>query len=153
VKYVSVSQIIKAATDLNTPASDYFNNFLPAYKAYHQRQNVRRTVQKVISLVLIFVVACFIYVSINNNDELDILTASGTEMTLNDLKVIVHEGTVTDVTRFIKDHVKEPTKTLNLRDYFQGDDVWGVYVEGEDKFRYYYQCLGKGQYTIFIMKE
>jgi hypothetical protein len=98
------------------------------------------------------VVAYFIYVFINKV-KLYISPALGTEMTLNDLKVIVHEGTITDVTQFIKEHVKKPTKTLNLKDYFQGDDVWGVYVEGEDKFRYYYQFLGKGQYTIFIMKD
>ena len=70
-KYVSLSQAIKNAADLNTPSPDYFDNFLPAYKTYHKRQNVRRAVFKAIPIIAIFIVASFSYTSINNN-KLDI---------------------------------------------------------------------------------
>jgi len=155
MKYVSLSQVIKTAADLNTPSSDYFNNFLPAYKTYHKRQNVRRTVFKIVSVAAIFIVACFTFTSINNN-KLDIDTASGIEMSNHHTqhgKVVVFEGTVVDVTRFIKEHVKVKTETLNLKEYFNNDEVWGVYVPGEEKFRYYYQCLGNGRYSIFVINE
>jgi hypothetical protein len=26
-------------------------------------------------------------------------------------------------------------------------------VEGEEKFRYYYQCLGHGRYSVFVINE
>ena len=77
MEYVSVSQAIKAAADLNAPSAHYFDNFLPAYKKYHHRQNVRRTVCKISSCLAVFVVACFSYACINNVNELDIQTASG----------------------------------------------------------------------------
>jgi len=154
-KYVSLSQAIKNAADLNTPSPDYFDNFLPAYKTYHKRQNVRRAVFKAIPIIAIFIVASFSYTSINNN-KLDIDTASGVEMSNHHTqhgKVVLFEGSVVDVTKFIKEHVREKTETLNLKEYFNNDEVWGVYVPGEEKFRYYYQCLGKGRYSVFVINE
>lgn len=151
-----LSRFIKNISDHNTPSSDYFNNFLPSYKTYHKRQNVRRTVLKAISLASIFIVACSVYVSINNSNELDIPTAAGVEMSNHHLqhgKVVVFEGNVSDVTEFIKKHIKEKTDTISLKEYFNGDDIWGVYVPGEDKFRYYYQCLGHGKYTVFVIND
>lgn len=68
-------------------------------------------------------------------------------------KVIVFEGNVSEVTLFIKEHIKEKTDTINLKEYFNNDDVWGVYVPGDIKFRFYYQCLGNGKYTIFTIEE
>ena len=66
-------------------------------------------------------------------------------------KVIVTEGSVTDVTQFIREHIKEKTESLCLAEYFNGDDVWGVYVPGDEKFRFYYQCLGNGKYIVFTI--
>ena len=155
-QYVSLSQAIKSAADLNTPSPDYFNNFLPAYKAYHQRQNVRRAVFKIVSLASIFIVASLTFVAINNNNALDIPTAAGVEMSNHHTqhgRVVVFEGTVTDVTQFIKEHVKEKTESLNLKEYFKDDDVWGVYVPGDEKFRYYYQCVSKGRYIVFTIND
>jgi len=68
-------------------------------------------------------------------------------------KIVVFEGTVVEVTEFIKLQIKEKTDSLNLKDYFNGDDVWGVYVPGDEKFRFYYQCLGNGKYTVFIINN
>lgn len=155
-KDVLLSQAIKNIADLNTPAPDYFNSFLHSYKRYHQRQNVRRTILKTISVASIFVVACISFLAINNHNELDIPTAAGVEMSNHHTqhgKVVVFEGTVVDVTEFIKKHVKEKTDSICLKDYFNGDDVWGVYVPGDEKFRYYYQCLGKGRYTVFVIND
>lgn len=151
---MSISQAIKSAADLNTPSTDYFDNFLPAYKRYHKRQNFRRAVCKIGSSLAVFIVACLCYSAINNNNKLDIDTASGVEMAQHNThgKTVVFEGDVTEVTKFIKEHVKEQTKTIHLNDYFKAD-VWGVYVEGEEKFRYYYQCLGKGRYSVFVINE
>lgn len=67
-------------------------------------------------------------------------------------KVVVFEGNVLDVTQFIKKHVNEKTDSINLRDYF-GEEVWGVHVPEEERFRFYYQCLGNGKYTVFIINE
>lgn len=154
---VSLSQVIKTAANLNTPSPDYFDSFLPAYKRYHHRQNVRRTVCKIGSGIAIFIVACFINVAINNhNNTLDIPTAAGVDMSNHHAqhgKVVVFEGTVVEATQFIKEQVKVKTETLSLREYFNGDDVWGVYVPGEEKFRYYYQSLGKGRYSVFVINE
>jgi hypothetical protein len=154
MEYVSVSQAIKAAADLNAPAPDYFDNFLPAYRKYHKRQNVRRAVCKIGSGFAAFIVACLCYASINNVNELDIQTASGTDMAQHNThgKQVVFEGDVREVTIFIQKHVKEKTQTLRMNEYFQAD-VWGVYVEGEEKFRYYYQCLGNGRYSVFVINE
>ena len=154
MQYVSVSQAIKAASNLNTPSTEYLDNFLPAYRKYHQRQNVRRAVCKIGSGLAVFIVACLCYASINNHNKLDIDTASGTDMAQHNThgKQVVFEGDVREVTVFIQKHVKEKTQTLRMNDYFQAD-VWGVYVEGEDKFRYYYQCLGHGRYSVFVINE
>jgi hypothetical protein len=154
MQYVSVSQAIKAAANLNTPSTVYLNNFLPAYKKYHHRQNFRRTVCKIGSSLAVFIVACFCYASINNHNELDIQTASGGDMAQHNThgKQVVFEGDVREVTVYIQKHVKEKTQTLRMNEYFQAD-VWGVYVEGEEKFRYYYQCLGNGRYAVFVINE
>ena len=154
MQYVSLSQAIKSASNLNAPSTEYLNNFLPAYRKYHKRQNVRRAVCKIGSGLAVFVVACFCYASINNSNKLDIDTASGGEMSQHNThgKHVVFEGDVREVTDFIRKHVKEKTQTLRMNDYFQAD-VWGVYVEGEDKFRYYYQCLGHGRYSVFVINE
>ncbi len=154
MEYVSISQAIKAAADLNMPSTEYLNNFLPAYRKYHKRQNVRRAVCKIGSGLAVFVVACLCYASINNHNELDIQTASGGDMAQHNThgKQVVFEGDVREVTVFIQKHVKEKTQTLRMNEYFQAD-VWGVYVEGEEKFRYYYQCLGNGRYSVFVINE
>jgi len=150
-----LSKLIKAAANNNTPPPDYFQSFLPAYRSYHKRQNVKRTIYKICTAITLIVVACITLVSINRN-ELDIQTASGTEMSNHHTqhgKVVVFEGNVSEVTEFIKNHVQQKTDTISLKEYFKGDDVWGVYVPGEEKFRYYYQCLGKGRYTVFVVNE
>lgn len=66
-------------------------------------------------------------------------------------KVVVFEGDVKDATAFIRREMP-CHQTLSLRDYFK-EEVWGVYKEGEENFRYYYQCLGKGKYSVFVMRE
>ena len=73
-------------------------------------------------------------------------------MNLNDLKVIVHEGDVYEVVKWIKDKIGKH-EVLCLKEYFNGQDVYGVYLEGDEKFRYYYECIGKGNYTIFVVNE
>jgi hypothetical protein len=154
MQYVSISQAIKAAADLNTPSTEYLDNFLPAYRKYHKRQNIRRAVCKIGSGLAVFVVACLCYSSINNSNKLDIDTASGGEMAQNNThgKQVVFEGDVREVTDFIRKHVKEKTETIGLKEHFDAD-VWGVYVEGEEKFRFYYQCLGHGRYAVFVINE
>jgi len=154
MEYVSISQAIKAAADLNTPSTEYLDNFLPAYRKYHKRQNVRRAACKIGSGLAVFVVACLCYSSINNSNKLDIDTASGGEMAQNNThgKQVVFEGDVREVTDFIRKHVKEKTQTIGLKEHFEAD-VWGVYVEGEEKFRFYYQCLGHGRYSVFVIND
>lgn len=73
-------------------------------------------------------------------------------MNLNDLKVIVHEGDVCDVVKWIKDKIGKH-EVLSLREYFNGQDVYGVYLEGDEKFRYYYECVGRGHYTVFVIND
>ena len=154
MEYVSISQAIKAAADLNTPSTEYLNNFLPAYRKYHKRQNVRRAVCKIGSSIAVFIVACLCYSAINNSNKLDIDTASGTDMAQHNThgKHVVFEGDVREVTEFIRKHVNEKTETIGLKEYFEAD-VWGVYVQGEEKFRFYYQCLGHGRYAVFVINE
>jgi hypothetical protein len=65
-------------------------------------------------------------------------------------KVVVFEGNVHEVTTWIQKQIGEH-KTVSLRDYFK-DEVWGVHKIGEEKYTYYYQCLGKGRYSIFTMQ-
>ena len=147
-----LSKLIQKASVLNDPGDAYFNSFLSRYKMY-RKAKVRK--QQILVAVAALTVACLCYTSINNN-ELDIPTASGVDMTNHYLqhgKTVVFEGTVIDVTNFIKEQVQQKTETLSLREYFNGDDVWGVYVPGEEKFRYYYQCLGKGRYSVFVINE
>ena len=149
-----LARLLKGASVLNAPAPHYFDNFLPAYKKYHHRQNVRRTVCKIGSGLAMFIVACFCYASINNVNKLDIDTASGGEMSQHNThgKHVVFEGDVKEVTDFMRKHVKEKTDTVSLREYFEAD-VWGVHVPGEETFRYYDQCLGHGRYSVFIINE
>ena len=73
-------------------------------------------------------------------------------MNLNDLKIIVYEGNVCEVIQWIKNKIGKH-EVLNLREYFNEQDVWGVYKEGDEKFRYYYECVGKGHYTVFVVNE
>lgn len=88
---------------------------------------------------------------------MDIQTAAG-EVNMSNHhvqhgKVVVFEGNVVEITNFIKKHVKEKTDTLCLKEHFNGDEVWGVYVPGDEKFRYYYQCLGNGRYCVFVVND
>ena len=66
-------------------------------------------------------------------------------------KVVVFEGNVGEVSTWIKKHVGDHD-TVSLKDYFK-DEVFGVHKVGEEKYRYYYQCLGKGRYSIFTFNE
>lgn len=151
---MSLSQAIKTAANLNIPSSVYFDNFLPTYKRYHKRQNFKRAICKIGSGLAVFIVACLCYSSINNGNRLDIDTASGGKMAQHNThgKTVVFEGDVREVTDFIRKQIKEKTQTLHLKEYFEAD-VWGVYVEGDDKFKYYYQCLGNGRYSVFVINE
>jgi len=65
-------------------------------------------------------------------------------------KVVVFEGDVGEVSTWIKQHVGDHN-TVSLKDYFK-DEVFGVHKAGEEKYRYYYQCLGKGRYSIFTIQ-
>ena len=148
-----LSKLIRQASVLNDPGDAYFNSFLPRFKMY-RKAKIRK--QRVLVAFATLTVACIGFKAININNELDIPTSSGVEMSNHHThhgKVVVFEGTVVDVTKFIKEHVKAKTETLCLKEYFNGDEVWGVYVPGEEKFRYYYQCLGKGKYTVFVFNE
>lgn len=150
-----LSKFIKTISNSSTPSNDYFESFLSSYKTYHKRQNVKRVIYKICPGLAIFIVACLCFYSINNND-LDIQTSSGIEMSNHQIqhgKVVIFEGNVSEVTEFIKKHINQKTDTISLKEYFNGDDIWGVYVPGEEKFRFYYQCLGKGKYTVFVINE
>lgn len=68
-------------------------------------------------------------------------------------KTVVFEGTVADIVVFIKKNIKEKTESLNLKEYFNGKEIWGVYVPGDEKFRYYYECLGNDKYTVFVINQ
>jgi len=65
-------------------------------------------------------------------------------------KVVVFEGNVGEVSAWIKKHVGDHD-TVSLKDYFK-DEVFGVHKAGEEKYRYYYQCLGKGRYSVFTIQ-
>ena len=122
----NISKLLRQASILNNPGESYFDSFLPRYKMYRKAKSRR---QQILVATSILIVACICFASINNNNELDIPTASGVEMSNHHVqhgKVIVFEGNVTEVTQFIKEHVKEKTETINLREYFKGDDIWGV---------------------------
>ena len=62
-------------------------------------------------------------------------------------KTIVFEGNVKEVSEFIQKVVGDH-QTISLKEYFNSD-VYGVCKEGDEKFRYYYECLGDGKYTVF----
>jgi len=148
-----ISKLIQQISVYNNPDISYFNSFLPRYKMY-RKAKIRR--QKILVAFAVITVACLGVYSINNSNELDIPTAAGVDMSNHHTqhgKVVVFEGNVIDVTNFIKQHIKEKTDSISLKEYFNGDDLWGVYVPGEEKFRYYYQCLGNGKYTIFVINE
>lgn len=73
-------------------------------------------------------------------------------MNLNDRKIIVFEGDVYEVVKWIKDKIGKH-EVLCLKEYFEGQDVYGVYLEGDEKFRFYYECVGNGHYTVFVVNE
>lgn len=77
-----LSKFIKSISDHNTPSSVYFESFLPAYRTYHKRQNVKRTVYKVCAAFAIFIILCLSTLSVVSKlhqQTLDIQTASGVE--------------------------------------------------------------------------
>lgn len=65
-------------------------------------------------------------------------------------KTVVFEGNVGEVSTWIKKHVGDHD-TVSLKDYFK-DEVFGVHKAGEEKYSYYYQCLGKGRYSVFTIQ-
>ena len=65
-------------------------------------------------------------------------------------KVVVFEGNVREVTDWIQKNVGDH-KTVSLKQYFE-DEIYGVYKQGEDSYIYYYQCLGKGRYSVFTIQ-
>ena len=77
-----LSKFIKNISNYNTPSISYFENFLPAYKTYHKRQNVKRTVYKICTAFTIVVILCLSSLSILDKlhqKTLDIPTAAGVE--------------------------------------------------------------------------
>jgi len=147
-----ISELIRQTSVLNNPGQAYFDSFLPRYKMY-RKAKIRR--QNILVASAVIIVACFNFVGINKSNTLDIDTAAGNMSNhhIQHGKVVVFEGTVVEAVQFIKGQIKVKTDTLSLKEYFNGDDVWGVYVPGEEKFRYYYQSLGKGRYSVFVINE
>lgn len=143
------SKFIKNIADSHETPAGYFEGFVSAYHAFHKRQNTRREIYKVYSILAIFVVACLsvAYIKYKDSEIRKELQA----LSLNHNKVVIFEGDVVEANNFIKEHVKQPTQSVNLKEYFNGDDVWGVFVPGDENYRFYYQCLGKGRYTVFIL--
>jgi len=77
-----LSRLIKSAANLNSPSSDYFDNFLSSYKAYHKRQNVRRTICKAVSIIAAFIIIGIMSIAVLEkvySNKLDIQTAAGIE--------------------------------------------------------------------------
>jgi len=75
-----ISKLIKMAASGNTPTSDYFENFLYSYKAYHKRQNVRRTICKAVSIIAAFIIIGIMSIAVLekvHSNKLDIQTAAG----------------------------------------------------------------------------
>lgn len=75
-----LSKFIKRVSDNNSPSPDYFNNFLPSYKIYHQRQNVRRTVCKAVSIIATLIIIGIMSIAVLEkvySNKLDIQTAAG----------------------------------------------------------------------------
>ena len=116
-----ISEIIRQASILNNPGESYFNSFLSRYKMY-RKTKIRK--QQILVAVTTLTVACLLFASINNSNELDIPTSAGVKMSNHHVqhgKVIVFEGDVREVTDFIRKHVKEKTETLSLKEYFQSE--------------------------------
>lgn len=65
-------------------------------------------------------------------------------------KVVIFEGNVSEVTNWIQKNVGIHS-TVNLKEYFE-DEIYGVHKQEEDSYIYYYQCLGKGRYSIFTIQ-
>ena len=65
---------------------------------------------------------------------------------------IVFEGDVWEVSKWIEREFGDH-ETISLKDYFDGQSVWGVYKVGDEKFTYYYEFIGNGKYTIFVIKD
>jgi len=65
-------------------------------------------------------------------------------------KKVVFEGDVKEVSNWINKNIGEHN-TVSLKEYFEAE-VWGVYKNGEENYKYYYQCLGKGRYSIFTIQ-
>ena len=65
-------------------------------------------------------------------------------------KIVIFEGDVKEVSNWINKNIGNH-ETISIRDYFK-DEVWGVYKNGEENFSYYYQCLGNGRYSIFVIQ-
>lgn len=75
-----LSKFIKNISDINTPSAYYFDNFLSSYKAYHQRQNVRRTVCKAVSIIATLIIIGIMSIAVLEkvySNKLDIQTAAG----------------------------------------------------------------------------
>jgi len=144
-----LSKFIKNIADSHKAPVGYFENFVSSYHAFHKRQNTRREICKVCTILAIFVVACSSVSYIKYRDSA--IRKELSTLSLNHNKVVIFEGDVVEANNFIKEHVKQQTQSVNLKDYFNGDDVWGVYVPGDEHYRFYYQCLGKGRYTVFIL--
>jgi len=144
-----LSKLIKNIADSHKAPVGYFENFVSSYHAFHKRQNTRREIYKICTILAIFVVACssVSYIKYRDSEVQKELNS----LSLNHNKVIVFEGKVVDVVKFIDEHVKLKTESVNLKEYFNGDDVWGVFVPGETYYRFYYQCLGNGKYTVFTI--
>ena len=66
------------------------------------------------------------------------------------METVVFEGNVQEVSSWITEHIGDH-QTVPLQDHFNAE-VWGVYKNGEENYRYYYQCLGHGRYSIFIIQ-
>lgn len=145
-----ISNLVRQISVHAGPGDAYFDSFLSRYKM-HRQAKIRRKNFMVAAALILFACACLVGIN-NHSNKLDIDTASG-NMSTHHNKTVLFEGDVVMVTEFIKKHVKEKTETTNLRDYFNGEDVWGVYVPGDEKFRYYYQCMGKGRYSVFIVND
>jgi hypothetical protein len=65
-------------------------------------------------------------------------------------KKVIFEGDVEEVCNWITKQIGEH-QTVSLKEHFQ-DDIFGVYKNGEENYSYYYQCLGNGRYSIFIIQ-
>ena len=65
-------------------------------------------------------------------------------------KKVVFEGDVKEVCDWINKNIGHHN-TVSLQDHFKYE-VWGVYKNGEENFSYYYQPLGHGKYSMFIIQ-